>query len=195
MVEPIGQIIKRLREGNHISQRKLSELSGVDRAYICQLEAGKAGSITINTAHKLAKGLGVLTSAFLGEPESSLQKLENIIQVPIYNDFPVKAGGPTIPSDYAYLHRVGPAPQTLEGYRVKGDCLRPEIQDGDIVIVDRAGDIDSGNIILCCVNDEVHIGRLRKIGGEFFLENNHARFKMDDISILAPVIEVVRRLK
>jgi len=41
--KPIGEIIKELREQKGLSQRRLSLLSGVDRGYINQIEAGKAG--------------------------------------------------------------------------------------------------------------------------------------------------------
>lgn len=196
--ESIGEVLRRLRQEREMSQRKLAELSGVNRAYINQIEHGKVKSITLTTARKFADALNLPPSTFFGEsPESSLdlQKLENIIQVAVYDDFPVYAGKAVAPVDYAYLYRVGPAPQSLEGYRVSGDCLRPEIQNGDIVIVDREGDIDSGNIVMALVGNEVQIGRLRKIAGDFFLENNHRRFQLEECSIIAPVIQVVRRLK
>ncbi len=196
MDETIGELLRRLRKAKGLSQRRLSEISGVDRAYICQLEADKAGSTTLKTAEKLASGLGVSPSVFFGE-EVQLTKLEDdIIQVPVYDDFPVHAGAPTHPVEHIYLLGISPAKKSLEGYKVKGDCLSPEIQNGDTVVVDRDGDIESGNLVICLVEgDEVHLGRLRKIAGDYFLENKHRRFKLEECSVIAPVIQVNRRLK
>lgn len=200
MPEIIGLMLKKLRAERKMSQRRLAELSGVNRSYINQIEHGKVKSITLNTAKKFADALNVPPSAFFGEPESriDIQKIPGgIVRVPIYDDFPVHAGHPVSPMDYCYVAEVSSARKSLEGYRVSGDCLSPSIQDGDIVIVDRQGDIDSGDLALCYIEGEVHLGRFRKFGGDYFFENNHSRFRLDpkDAPIMAPVIQVVRRLK
>lgn len=71
----------------------------------------------------------------------------------------------------------------------------PSINDNDIIVVDKEAPINNGDIVAALVNNEMHLGRFRKIGDSYFLENNHTRFKLEDISIIAPVIQVVRRLK
>jgi len=193
-----GLRIKQLREERHLTQGELAERSGISRSYLSQIEIGRYKSFRGDTLTKLAKGLELSISTLLGEPECriDIQKLSSdIVRVPVYDAFPVHAGQPVTAMDYCYLGNVSLARKTLEGYLISGDCLKPEIKDRDIVIVDREGDIESGNIVLCQVEGEVHIGRLRKIAGDYFLENNHARFKLEDISVMAPVIEVVRRLK
>ena len=192
--ETIGDIIKRLREAKGLSQRKLAGLAGIDRGYICQLEADKAGSITLKTAEKLAGGLGVSPSVFFGE-EVHLSPVDGLDQIPVYSEFPVHAGTPVEPVSYVYREKSTPARQSLEGYIVHGECLKPAIQDRDIIIVDREGAIDNGDIVACLIDSEVHLGRLRKIAEDFFLENNHRRFKLEECSTIAPVIQVVRRLK
>jgi len=62
---PVGKLIKELREKAGLSQRKLGKLIGIDRGYISQLEAKKNCSITLNTAEKLAKGLGMPPSVLI----------------------------------------------------------------------------------------------------------------------------------
>jgi len=192
--EDIGQLIKRLREERGLSQRKLADLAGIDRGYICQLEAGKAGSITLRLARALAKALDKSPSVFFGE-EVQLSPIGNLDQIPVYTDFPVHAGTSVEPVSYVYREKTTTARKSLEGYIVHGGCLKPSIQDSDIIVVDREGAIDNGDIVACLIDGEVHLGRLRKIAGEFFLENNHRRFKLEGCSTIAPVIQVVRRLK
>lgn len=70
MNEPISKFLKRIREKKGLSQRKLAERSGVNRAYICQLEAGKTKGITLRTARALAKGLGVRPEIFLSSDDT-----------------------------------------------------------------------------------------------------------------------------
>ena len=65
--QSVGKLVKRLRKEKGLSQRKLEKLSGVNRAYICQLEAGKAMGITVRTAGLLAKGLQVSPGVFFEE--------------------------------------------------------------------------------------------------------------------------------
>ena len=56
----LGERLKFLREHTtQISQAELSRRSGVRRATIVDLEGGKITWVYINTAAKLARGLGV----------------------------------------------------------------------------------------------------------------------------------------
>ncbi|MDH5696847.1 MAG: S24 family peptidase, partial [Dehalococcoidia bacterium] len=80
-------------------------------------------------------------------------------------------------------------------YIARGDCLEPEISDGNIIIIDRDGQIEHGDIVACLVKDELHLARLKKIAGEIYLENNHGRMKLEECQVVAPVIQVRRDLK
>jgi len=64
--ETIGKRLKRLRLAAGLSQRELARRSGVDREYICQIEAGKTKSMTLRLAERLAKGLGKPPGVFFG---------------------------------------------------------------------------------------------------------------------------------
>ena len=62
--ERIGDRLRRLRMEAGLSQRELAKRSGIDREYICQLEANKTGTITLRTAESLAKGMGINPCSF-----------------------------------------------------------------------------------------------------------------------------------
>ena len=130
-------------------------------------------------------------------PEEILDrlKLATPISIPIYTDFPFHAGDPVQPVDFVYRTRARNTNRSVEGYLVHGGCLEPQIYSGDIVIVDRQGEINSGDIIACLLDGELHIGRLRKIADELWLENNDGRRRFEDCQVAAPVIECIRRLK
>jgi len=200
-----GELLKQLRLRAGLSQRKLSFLSGVDRGRINELEKGKRGDINLGTARKLAPPLGVPPAVFLEGDTHPLKetheqildrlKLAQPMSIPVYTDFPFPAGNAIEPVEYVYRARAKVSGKNIEGYYIAGDCLEPKISEGDIIIVDREGQIDEGDIVATLINDELHIGKLRKIADELYLENNHGRYKFEDCQLAAPVIEVIRRLK
>lgn len=55
----MGYKIKEMREKKEMSQKKLSELSGVSRSIISGLESGRVTVTTTTTLLKIAKTLGV----------------------------------------------------------------------------------------------------------------------------------------
>lgn len=206
MVEQsIGNLIKRFRLARGLSQRQLARLSGKDRGYINQLEAGRGGSISLETAKALAKGLDIKPELFLQSdkpipqesPEEMLDRFKIMMPatVPVYEELYFHADGPVSPIDYIAMARNRIGDRNLEGYMVHGNCLSPSIQDKDIIVIDRDGQVDVGDIVIVLSNGELHIGRLRKIAEEIYLEDNHGRIKLDDCQLAAPVVEVRRRLK
>lgn len=202
-----GQILKEIREKAGISQRQLSISTGVDRGYISKLEADKGGGLSLRTAKLLADALNVDPGVFFGSveqtrkpaetPEQILDRLRlaQPVSIPVYTNYPVHAGDPVEPIEYVYRARAKSASKNIEGYLVKGTCLEPDIRDGDVIVINREGHIDDGDIIACVIGDELHLGRLRKIAGELYLENNNTRYKFEECMMAAPVIEVIRRLK
>jgi len=204
-MEEVGALIKRLREEKGMSQRQLATLSRVDRGYINQLEAGKEGSISLRTARKLAIALGKPPEVFLQNgnsshtetPEEILDrlKLATPVSIPIYTDYPFHAGDPVEPIDFVYRARPKLANKNIEGYVVHGKCLEPHINNGDVIIVDRDGEINNGDIVACLLDNELHLARLRKIADELWLENKNSRRKFEECQMAAPVIECIRRLK
>ena len=85
--------------------------------------------------------------------------------------------------------------KNIQAYIVHGDCLEPKINDGDVIIVDREGAIDNGDIVACLLDNEFHVLRVRKVAGDLWLENNHGKFKFEQCHDAAPMIECIRRLK
>lgn len=198
---PIQEIIRRVREEKGLSQSKLARLSGVDRGYINQLEHGKVHSITLRTARALARGLGVSADVFLRDHQETSEdilerlKLAQPVSIPVYSEFPFHAGDGVEPVEYVFRARVGVNPRNVEGYLIRGDALAPEVIKDDIIVVDRDGQIVSGDIVAALFNGRLYISRFRKVGGEMWLENNNGKIRFEDCQVVAPVIEVIRRLK
>lgn len=71
VVKVFGNVLRELREANHISQEKLAEYCELDRTYISLLERGLRQP-TITTVFKLAKALNILPSHLIEKVETNL---------------------------------------------------------------------------------------------------------------------------
>lgn len=209
----LGKKIKELRVERDWTQNELAKRSGIDRGYLASIETGKVVNPSVDTFLKLARAFSIRpeelyqAAGYIKEtrgdfprkesPEEILQRFNIAMpsSVPIYEDFPFHAGDPVQPIDYAPMAKTQARTRNLEGYIVRGSCLNPQIEDKDIIIIDRDAQIENGDIVACLVEGELHLARLRRIAGEVYLENNNGRIRLEEDQIAAPVIEVRRRLK
>jgi len=209
----LAKRLKELRAERDWTQNELAKRSSIDRGYIANLETDQVKNPSADTFLKLARAFNIRPEelyqaagyvkdarAILPRQETSEEILERLrlahpVSIPVYTQFPFHAGEPTEPVDYVYRARPKGAPKSIEGYIVHGNCLEPKINDDDVIIVDRDGAIDTGDIVAALVDGELHLGKVRKIADELYLENNHGRFKFEESQVAAPVIEVIRRLK
>jgi transcriptional regulator with XRE-family HTH domain len=73
IIEIFGQVLRELREENHISQEKLAEYCDLDRTYISLLERGLRQP-TITTIFKVAKALSISPSKLIEKVEHQLKE-------------------------------------------------------------------------------------------------------------------------
>jgi transcriptional regulator with XRE-family HTH domain len=203
-----GTKLKELRKEKGLTQSELAVKSGLNRGHIAQIETDMIKVANLDTYQKLAAGLDMQIDDFLkriGEnpdkisenPEQILERLRlaTPMSVSVYTDFPFHAGRVAEPHDTIYVARARAARKGVEAYIVHGNCLSPSIEDGDYIVIDRERQIDIGDIVACLYQGELHLGKLKKIAGDSFLENSHGQIKIENCQLAAPVIEVVRRLK
>lgn len=214
MRAPIGNKVIELRKEREWTQYELGRRAGIVRGTIASIESGKSKEPTTEILLRLARAFkvrpeelyyaagyiidtGVLACLPKETSEDILERLRlaHPVSIPIYSEFPVSAGEGLEPVEYVYRERTKPAPKNIEGYLIHGDSLAPHVIHNDIVIVDRDGQIDNGDIVAALVDGRLYISRFRKVGGELLLENNHGRIKFNECQVAALVIEVIRRLK
>lgn len=63
--------LKALRKKKKLSQRKLSEISGVSYSMVCKLESGEQNNPSLETVEKIASALGVSSGELLRNSFSS----------------------------------------------------------------------------------------------------------------------------
>lgn len=194
MLDPneIGKSLARLLEERNISQRSFAKMVDATPSHINKIIKGKGGRLSLELAAKFAKVLNVPVGTFAGEGPLVPELAHDVLAIPRYteNEFRPHAGESTEPIDYIYRRKVGAARQSLEAYVISGTCLMPRVPDGATIIVDREANIDYGNIVACRIDEQFHLGYLRKIGDETFLENNHGRYKATDCHPIARVVQI-----
>jgi len=209
----LSQKLKELRVERNWTQQELARRAGVSRQSISYYEQQDRERPTADILLSVARAFNIKpeelyqaagyikgdkgTSLRSETPEEILDrlKLATPVSIPVYTDYPFHAGDPVEPVDFVYRARPKLANKNIEGYIVHGKCLEPDINNGDIIIVDREGEINNGDIIACLLDNEIHIARLRKIADELWLESNDGRRKFEECQVAAPVIECIRRLK
>jgi len=206
--------IKETRALREWTQNDLAQRSGVNRGYLACIETGKVANPSVDIFLKLARAFNVRpeelyqAAGYIKEAKPSFQfqetseqilerlRLAHPATIPVYTAYPFAHEPSNQPIAFLYRDKKE-ANRSLEGYLIYGGkpLMEPEIKDEDIIIVDRDGEINNGNIIACIVDDALQLGRLKKIGGDLWLENNEGRIKFVDCEVPGVVIELIRGLK
>jgi transcriptional regulator with XRE-family HTH domain len=210
---PLADKIKQLREEREWTQEELALRSGIAQTTIASIEAGKAKNPTTPNLLKLARAFnirpeelyqaaGYISDArtaykYKEPPEDALERAVIALpeSVPVYGELVLHADSPGEIIDYVQVSKKRARGKKLEGYIAHGKCLEPDIQSGDTIIIDRDGEVDSGNIVAYLFDNELHLARLRRIARGLYLENNERRIKLQAVQLVAPVVEVRRKLR
>ncbi len=201
--ESTGALIKRLREQRGLSQRKLASLSGIDRGYINQLEAGRGGSISLRLARALAGALAVRPEIFLNsenieypahrpleailaEAQQRYELLE-IVELPIRGTIP--AGYPSSEEEnidgYVSIPKeeLGAVKKGIYALKVNGDSLQGDgIYSGDLVIVEPNPEISDGKIYAIRLENEVVARHLYQEDNKVKLASSNGSYQVMEVN-------------
>lgn len=163
----IGEIIKKYRTENNLSQRSFASRTSLSPSYINTLEkiynpkTGKPYSVTTDVALELANAMNMKIEDLLNiinkDQEFKINSTSNFAVVFIYGSIP--AGVPMeciediidteeIPAE---MLRGG---KQYFGLKVKGNSMEPDYLDGDTLILEKADDCESGDDAVIMVNGD-----------------------------------------
>ena len=158
--------LKNFRVSRNLKQIDMASFLGVDRTTYVKYESG-TNEPSNDTIIKLADFFNVSVDYLMertNEPTPSSSK--DSIKIPVLGyvaaGIPIEAIEDIL--DYEDLDPKSFNPSyEYFGLKIKGDSMTPRIQDGDVVIVRRQPDIESGDIAIVCINgDEATCKQIKK---------------------------------
>lgn len=154
--------IKELRAQKGIKQTELAKVLSVSQAALSGYETGKYEA-DLATYKKIAEYFGVSVDYLLGGSEKSSKS--DAIRIPVLGrvaaGIPIEAIEEII--DYEELDAEEYGHGEYFGLKIAGQSMEPKISDGDVVIVRRQPDVESGEIAVVLVNGyDATVKRIKK---------------------------------
>lgn len=165
----LGELIKEYRAINHLSMDAFAKKSGISKAYISLLEknkhpkTGKPIAPSIQSIKQAAEGMGmdfnVLFSKIDGDitlpkKSSSNNTREKGISINVLGR--VAAGIPIEMIediiDTEEITQEMASTGDFFGLQIHGDSMEPKFSEGDVVIVRKQEDANSGDIVIATIN-------------------------------------------
>lgn len=171
----IAKNLRRIMYDKGKSQADVVRDLGITQSTLSSWMNGKRTPL-IGNIDMLAEYLGVTRSDIVDAPNEKTQ--ESYVSIKVYGR--VAAGVPMSMIEDITGEEEIPAELTKGGKEyfaltIKGDSMSPRMQDGDIVIVRKQPDAESGDVVIATVNGEdATCKRLKKTdNGIMLIPNNH----------------------
>ena len=154
--------LKNARKNKGFTQAEIAKKLFISQAAYSKYETG-AASPNPETLAKIAEVLGVSVGDLLGKSADSQNP--NRIRVPVLGrvaaGIPIEAIEEII--DYEELDAEEYGHAEYFGLKIAGQSMEPKISDGDVVIVRRQPDVESGEIAVVLVNGyDATVKRIKK---------------------------------
>lgn len=167
--------LKAARKKKGLTQIEVAKYIGLTQGAYSAWENGHV-KIDSQSLARLAELFGVSMHYLLGEDEDAAQP--KAFRIPVLGE--VAAGLPMMAEenivDYEEIDPAMAASGELFGLRIKGSSMEPRIKEGDVVIVRKQEDVDTGDVAVVLVNgDSATVKRIKKeTSGITLIPNNPA---------------------
>lgn len=168
MSNELSQKIYQLRKRHGLTLEQVADVVGVGKSTVRKWETGMIANMRRDKIALLAKALHTTPAYLMGWKEDNINEeiSSSAIRIPVLGyvaaGIPISAIEDII--DYEEL-----APDMVKdgaeyfALQIKGQSMEPRISDGDVVIVRKQPDVDSGQIAIVCVNgDEATCKKIMK---------------------------------
>lgn len=158
-----GEKIRNIREDHDILQQELADATGINVSVLNRIEKGRR-PVRDDELLAIAKCLNVSTDTLLGNVVVGNGESKGV-QIPVLGR--VIAG---IPIDaiqevigYEEIPKEMAATGEFFALKVKGRSMEPRILEGDVVIVRKQDDVESGDIAIVLINgNDATVKRVKK---------------------------------
>ena len=169
--------IKSTRESLKLTKRELAKRIGVHESSINKYEKGLV-DIPLSKITELARVLNVTESYLMGWEDDDKQKPQGI-KIPVLGT--VAAGIPISAVedilDYEEIPQSWQSQGEFFGLKIKGDSMKPDINDGDTVIVRQQSTANNGDVVIALVNgDDATCKKFEKLDNGIMLISNNSEY-------------------
>lgn len=156
----VGRYIKQLRTNRGLTQEELGAIVGVQRAAVQKWESGLVQNLKRTTIQKLSEYFEVSPATFVDDAIGT-----SGVKIPVLGKviagIPVEAVKEIL--DYEEITPEMACQGDFFALQIKGDSMEPRIVQGDVVIVRKQSDVDTGDIAVVLVDgNEATIKKIKK---------------------------------
>ena len=169
--------IKSTRESLKLTKRELAKRIGVHESSINKYEKGLV-DIPLSKITELARVLNVTESYLMGWEDDD-KEMPQGLQIPVLGT--VAAGIPISAVedilDYEEVPQSWQNQGEFFGLRIKGDSMKPDINNGDTVIVKQQSTANNGDVVIALVNgDDATCKKFEKLDNGIMLISNNSEY-------------------
>ena len=162
--------LRSLREAKKMSQNDVAKILGISRTAYVKYETGE--SRPIRKLNELSTLFNVSTDYILGNEDKAIIKSGRGVRIPVLGrvvaGIPIEAVEEIL--DYEEITPELAATGEFFALQVRGDSMLPKLEEGDVVIVKKQEDVETGDIAIVLVNgDEATIKQIKKVDGGIML--------------------------
>ena len=156
----LSELVKKQRMKYGLTMKELAQRAGVSEGLVSRWESGHVGSMKTDTAAKVADALHISPLAFFGYDISD----KKTVKIPIVGR--VIAGTPIFAQENIegmVEINEGDSKGVMFALKVIGHSMEPRIQEGDLLIIHKQDDVESGDIAIVLINgDEATVKQVKK---------------------------------
>lgn len=165
-----GQRITKLRKERDLQQKEVAAAIGMNRIVLNRIELGKR-PLRDDEAVALADFFHVTTD-YLLKGVTAQPRDKKGVRIPVLGrvvaGIPIEAVEEIL--DYEEITPELAATGEFFALQVRGDSMLPKLEEGDVVIVKKQADVETGDIAIVLVNgDEATIKQVKKVTGGIML--------------------------
>ncbi|MBE6894533.1 MAG: helix-turn-helix domain-containing protein [Ruminococcaceae bacterium] len=202
----MDKLIKKRRKELNITLEEIGNYVGVSKATVQRWETGGISNMRRDRIKKLSEILQInpqlLLSAEEALTDSKITEDIAFVKIPVLGT--VAAGVPIAAQQDIIGWEEVPAEwtknSTLFALKLKGDSMEPRMAAGDIVIVKKQSDVESGQIAIVLVGNEATCKKVVKHADGIVLISNNTKYapmfftikdiEEKNITVLGRVIEL-----
>lgn len=172
----VGQRIFEARKRRKISRKEVADFLQVHETTIKRYEDGNTKKLPTDRLEKIAKYLNTSIEYLMGwEEEQKPQGIKIPVLGTVAAGIPISAVEDIL--DYEEIPQTWKNQGEFFGLRIKGDSMKPDINDGDTVIVKQQTTANNGDIIIALVNgDDATCKKFQKLDNGIMLISNNSEY-------------------